>query len=119
MSYTVNRFIEQAFLNAFANEVIADSKGDLFTVRAVSVGSDDGLEIILYDRHHNQQTNDAWMKAYGGLSYPVEERRLLNLRDLDAMPTIINLAWDKAAKTWVPILPRHERDNKPHPLNLP
>lgn len=119
MSYPVIDFITQAFCKAYANEVILSDKGDPFTVRDVQVSvSEDGLEINLYDRHPN--TSDDWLKSFGGLPYDVTEHRGRFLSEQYAMPAIVNLAWDKkSTKTWVQIKPRHERGDKPDPLNLP
>jgi len=112
-------FICQSFRDQYQNEVIADYRGNLFTVRNVTVSDgEDGIDITLYDRGNG--TSDEWMAEYGGLPYEAKEHRQLGLRGHDTMPTIISLAWDKkGTKTWVPIPSRYERDNKPHPLNLP
>ena len=120
MSYPIFDFIRQAFRNQYQNEVLADHRGNLFTVRHIEVGADeDGLTVSFYDRSIHG-TNDAWLARYGGLPYDVKERRSLSLGGHETLPTIISLAWDKKdTKTWVAIPPRHERDNKPHPLNLP
>ncbi len=120
MSYTVIAFITQAFRTAYQNEVLLSDKGDPFTVRDVQVGvSEDGLEINLCDRTVYGQ-NEEWLKTYGGLPYDVSERRSRFISEHDAMPAIVNLAWDrKGTKTWVPIKSRYERGDKPDPLNLP
>lgn len=116
MTFTVASLIERAFDVAYRNEMILTENGMPFVVRRTSVDSDmDGLHVMMYDRGHGTNIN----YLCDELPYdPVKETRSLCLSDTDALPTIVNLAWDKKAKVWTPIKSRYERGDKPDPLNL-
>lgn len=116
MSDTVANLIERAFIKAYANETITDYRGYPFVVRRVTVYSDmDGLHVQLYDRNGDNVDYLRDRMAYD----PTKENRSLALSNTDALPSIVNLAWDRKAKVWTPILSRYEREDKPDLLNLP
>lgn len=118
MTFTVAHLIERAFAAAYQNEMITTENGHPFVVRRVGeAGSDmDGFRVTLYDRGFG--TNVEYLR--GDMPYdPVKETRSRTLSDTDALPQIVNLAWDKKAKVLVPIASRYDRGDKPDPLNLP
>lgn len=117
MTFTVASLIMRAFDAAYRNEMITTENGHPFVMRRVDVSSDmDGLQISLWDRGHGDNPE----RLREDMPYdPTKETRALHLSDTDALPTIVNLAWNKTTKGWVPIKSRYERGDKPDPLNLP